>query len=290
MSQKSVSYTLFVSDNCSSDKTPALLNGFKSQGVIVRNECGEVKSPYQHFVNASKEFLEIGSEIGWWIVVGADDWWESTSFLSELIRMTSSKEFLKRRLEALGILPKVKIVDNRFDTYSFAGSIPYWLPSSLRRYCLFLMPRSLQPLCFYFSLFNRKAFELLRVRELQIESSRVKFRPERERSPEFETFYSLEFTGKVQFLPSRNATYVRNIFNRSSGGSADSTHWLKLRLKDFVIRKFFVLKSNFYIFSYLNSWSHTLGRKPYLEYICLAPLQVILDICAVLVAAIKRRW
>jgi glycosyltransferase involved in cell wall biosynthesis len=289
LSQKSVSYTLFVSDNHSSDKTPTLLNRLISKGVIVRYERGEVKSPYQHFVNASREFLEIGSEIGWWIVVGADDCWESPDFLSELVWSFSSKKFRNRHVEAIGILPKVKIVDNRFHTFSFASSIPYWLPSTLRRYYLFLMPRSSQPLCFYFCLFNRKAFDLLRLRENQIESARIKFRPQNERSPEFETFYSLLFAGNVRFLPSRNAVYVRNIFNRSRGEHAVSTHFAKPRLMDLFKKKFSALKSSFYIFSYLRSWGLTIGRRAYFDYVFLAPLQVAIDFWSVVVAAIKRR-
>lgn len=291
-SQVGVNYSLFISDNNSSDQTVKKVKKNIDRIQELRLESYPVKSPYAHFVNAHKAFVHNNIDIRWWIIIGADDEWIGTDFLWNLSLKARDFETRFGHITPVGILPKVNLLDCRNAKVSVARIITNFFPSWIRNIIQFLIPRSWQPLCFYFSMWNYKAIELLSKREMATELARLEFKSTWERSPEFETLFSLTFIKEVQLISSRSSIYLRRIFNRSIGlqGTLQLETEQRIGILTFLVSLRKILNQSLYMKFYLKAWKNCLPSSLYLLYWFLFPLQVTFDIVVTITSGLKRKF
>lgn len=289
--QVGVNHSLFISDNNSSDQTVKIVKKYQDRIQELRLESSPVKSPYAHFVNAHKAFVQKNIDIKWWIIIGADDEWIGRDYLWNLFLKAQDFEMRFGHTRPVGILPTVNLLDCRNAKVSVARIVTSFVPFSIRNIFYFLIPRSWQPLCFYFSLWNYKAIELLSKREMAIELARLEFNSKWERSPEFETLFSLTFIKEVQLISSKSSIYLRRNFNRSIRlqDTLQLESARRLGILTFLISLRKILYQCFYMKFYLKAWKNYLPLSMYLLYWFLFPLQVTFEIMVTFISGLKRK-
>lgn len=286
--QSEIYVSLFVSDNQSTDKTVNLIEGYGKKVKCLRIESQSLVSVYQHYANAQAYFRKRFPDINWWMNIGADDYLEGDQCLQNLALRAKELNPRLSASESVGIVPKVKVIDSRNGSFFFAKRLPSFIPLRIRSALYYLMPRSWQPLTFYFSLFNSNALDLCIDGSNFIESFRRKHNSKMQRSPESETLWSLFFASNVKLFNHSSSIYVRKSFNRvrSEINLKPSKNWKRLSS---ITSKIEILQKSFYMVTYIKLWKEYLPRRSYSWYLFLLPLQIALDISSVLTSALRRR-
>lgn len=254
-------FRILISENNSTDQTRQLI----SQYLInfeheIRVEPHPLKSVYEHYSNAIEYFLSRYEDSDKWIILSADDGWIENDFLKicELeLNLTNSPV-------ALCGVPAVAISSHKTDTIIYRRNRLLTGTGGFAKYCYFLIPRSNQPMTFFYGMFNRAGIKEIAKFSKRVENFRVDTSPKKERVPAAENFFCFDLIDKLKFIEV-DSTLRYTINNRVR----------KSARKDFSDLGFFEkilrhLQNRCYSFFYLiEVWSYlTLKKKILFSFLC----------------------